>query len=375
MTVGGVLLCFGLIAAALYAAMMAKRGGTHVESNSQAPSEVVVADKNFAYTFPGPPWIQDQETRNALGVHAFALKRTEPPDAWAALDVSTFGNQTPTEADLRDRMIEQLRRVFLHLPEELPTEPAKWAGLDARRCQFRGERKGTGTVCTGECYLLASKEVAYWFYSWSAEGDAAELAPQFDTLRARFRVVNDQKSEGIRPAVTEVVYRGTSADYKLSADPSVWKKPPGLAPMDEDPAADILIRGELPGRQKRDFPPRATLVGLVLKDAGDPSSVGGKYVRKRHTLDPDVFGPTKIVELSGEVEGAAPPTPTDGGITATRLRVSPGGENASRSAEKLIIYSAIRVGDSVVVAEGSCPWSEREIWEGRLIRLVGSLRE
>jgi hypothetical protein len=374
-TIGGVLLLFGLIGAALYAAMLAKRGATHVVESSPSPKEVVIADKNFAYRFPGPPWVQDQETRNALAVHAFGLKRTEPPEAWAALDVSDFGSQSPSEAELRQKMSDQLRRVFLNLPDPLPLEPAKWAGLDARRCPFRGERKGTDTVCVGECYLLAHKGFGYWFYTWSTERDAAEVASQFDDLRARFRVLDGREGGGIRPAVAETDFHGTSVNYKLTGAASVWKKPEGLVPTDEDPMADLLLRGELPSRQKRDFPPRATLVGLVLKDGGDPTAVGGQYVRKRHTLDPQVFGPTKITELSGEPEGDALTTPDVSSAPTTRLRVSPGGENASRSAEKLVVYSAIRVGEVVVVAEGSCPWSERATWERRLIRLVGSLRE
>lgn len=374
LTVGGVLLLFGLIGTALYVAMLAKRVNTDSESGPTS-REVVVADKNFAYKFPGPPWVQDQETRNALAVHAFGMKRTEPPEAWAALEVSDFGSQSPTEAELRERMSDQLRRVFLNLPEELPLEPATWAGLDARKCSFRGERKGTGTVCVGECYLLAHQGVGYWFYTWSAERDAAEVAAQFDDLRSRFRVLDGRAGGGIRPAPAETVFHGTSANYKLTGAASIWKKPEGLAATDEDPAADLLLRGELPSRQKRDFSPRATLVVLVLKDEGDPADVGGKYVRKRHTLDPEVFGPTKITESSGDPEGDAPSDPEVGGTPATRLRVSPGGENASRSAEKLVVYSAIRVGDAVVVAEGSCPWVERAAWERRLIRLVGSLRE
>lgn len=374
LTIGGVLLLFGLIGAALYVAMLAKRESTQVEGATSS-NEVVVADKNFAYRLPGPPWVQDQETRNALAVHAFGLKRTEAPEAWAALEVSGFGSHPPTEGELRDKMSDQLRRVFLNLPEELPLEPAKWIGLDARKCQFRGERKGTDIVCVGECYVLAHKGFAYWFYTWSAERDAAAVAEQFEDLRARFRVLDGRADGGLRPAPAETALRGTAVEYKLTGAASVWKKPEGLAPTDEDPMADLFLRGELPSRRKRDFPPRATLVVLVLKGGGDPTDVGGKYVRKRHTLDPQVFGPTKIIELSGEPEGDALPTPEATSAPTTRLRVSPGGENASRSAEKLVVYSAIRVGDVVVVAEGSCPWAERATWERRLIRLVGSLRE
>jgi hypothetical protein len=292
------------------------------------------------------------------------------------LDVSDYRNQSPTEAELRDKLSDQLRRVFLNLPEEVTLDPAKWAGLDAKKYQFRGEHKVSGTVCTGECYLLAHKGFGYWFYTWSAERDASELVNQFEDLRSRFRVLDVRGASGIRPTVVETDFVGSSANYRLTGEASVWKMPEGLSPTDEDPKADIYLRGELPGRNKRDFPPRATLVVFVLKESGDPVDAGMKYLRKRHTLDPEVFGPTKITEVSGEPEGEPTrETEKSPNSSTIRLQVTPGGENASRSAEKLVVASAIRVGDAVVVAEGTCPWSERAAWERRLIRLVGSLRE
>ena len=66
---------------------------------------------------------------------------------------------------------------------------------------------------------------------------------------------------------------------------------------------------------------------------------------------------------------------TSGKGRVTRLKVSPGGAYASKSAEKLVVYAAIETPDGVVVAEASCPWAQREVWEKRLIQLVGSLRQ
>ncbi len=373
LTLAGVLLLFGVIAALLVGAMIAKRGLTHGEGGG--PAELLVPDKNFAYRLPDPPWVKDPATQNDLGVHAFALRRTEP-DAWVALEVSDFGNQTPTDAELTEKMTDQLRRVFVNLPDNPPLEPATWAGHDAKRCQFRAEHKASGTICVGECYLLGYKGLGYWFYAWAAERDAAAVAEELEDLRGRFRILDERKDWSGRTG-TEITFTGESgaARYKLTSHESIWTKPPGLAPTDEDPKADLLLKAELKGRQKRDFPPRAMLVVLVLKEDGDPAEVAGKYVRKRHSPDPEVFGPTRITELTGDPAGDAAPGPEGGGTLAVRLQVSPGGENASKSAEKLVVYSAIRSGDAVVVAEGSCPWTQRAALERRLIRLVGSLRE
>ena len=75
------------------------------------------------------------------------------------------------------------------LPDDPPLEPAKWAGHDAKRCQFRAEHKTTGTVCLGECYLLGFKGVGYWFYAWAAEQNAAAVADELDEMRGRFRTL------------------------------------------------------------------------------------------------------------------------------------------------------------------------------------------
>jgi hypothetical protein len=372
---GGVLLAFGLIAAILYGAMIVKRGLTHGEL--AGTGELVVEDRNFAYRFPGPLWVQDQETRNALNVHAFALRRTEPPEAWAALEVSDFGDYSPTEADLQDKMARQLNRVFANLPEDFALEPAVWAGHDARRFQFRAEHRTSGTVCVGECYALAHRGVGYWFYAWTAERDAAAVAAEFDDLRGRFRTLGRRENRSMT-ANPEVVYRSESGGprYRLSSHEQIWKKPPGLAPTDEDPKADLLLKAELKTPQRRDFPPQATLVVLVLKEDGEADDVADRYVRKRHSPDPEVFGPTDIAVLAGDPEGTTPPPgPDQEGRAATRLKVTPGGETASRSAAKLVVYSAMRIGDEVIIAEAYCPWNERSVWELRMIQLVGSLRE
>jgi hypothetical protein len=97
-------------------------------------------------------------------------------------------------------------------------------------------------------------------------------------------------------------------------------------------------------------------------------------VVSRHTPDAAVFGPTQITDETGEPAGDPPVGPDTGTTPTYRLKVSRGGAKASKSSQKLVVFSAIRVGDDVIVAEGSCPWSEREVWERRLVQLVGSLR-
>ncbi len=365
-TIGGVLLVLGLIAGAVVVAAWVKTRGDGGDGGDvvAGTGELRVEDKNFAYRMPGPPWERDAATQNDLGVHAFALHRTGEPEAWAALEVKDYDRQTPPEEELKDRMSKQLHRVFNNLPEELPLEPATWAGHEAKKCQFRGEQKGTGAVCAGECYVLGYKGLGYWFYTWSAERDAPAVAGEFDDLRGRFRTLDERKNWSGQAVGKEVVWPSPLGKhpYRLRDKDGIWKRPDGLDPTDEDPKADLVLRAKL---GQGDFVPQATVVVLVLSEPGDAAEVGREYVRKRNSPDPAVFGPTKITELPG-AEGGAIPT--------TRLQVSRGGENASKSADKFVVCAAIKVGDEVIVAEGSCEWAKRNLWEQRLAQFVGSLQ-
>lgn len=363
-------LLLGVLGFIIGLAVLLKRG---VEGNTTGYDEARVEDKNFAYRMPGEPWVRDPETQTALGATAFALRREGEPVAWVALSVSDFEHRSPMVHEMKDRMAEQLHRVFANLPPELPTEPATWAGHEALKCQFRGEHRTTGAVCLGEGFAMHYKGVAYWFYAWAAERDVAAVGTELDELRECFRTLD--RREAWSPRVgTEIVYRSPTGKYKLGTYERIWDRPAGIDPAGEDPKAEMLLRGELKGRSKRDIVPRAMLVVMNIDRPGDVVESAREYVHARHTLDAAVYGPTQIVEQSGEPVGDAPIGP-DSTLTSTfRLKVSRGGPKASRVSEKLVVYSAIRVEDRVIVAEASCPWSEREIWERRLIQIVGSLR-
>jgi hypothetical protein len=371
LALGGAMLFLGVIAAALFIAMRVK--STNTSAASATDGEIAVVDKNFAYKMPGSPWEKDPATQNALGVTAFALHRTEAPEAWAALSVSDYETRSPLQAELSEKMHDHLNRLFLDVAPDLALEPTKWAGQDAQKCQFRGRHKTTDTICVGECYLLSYRGIGYWWYAWAAERDVAAVADELTAMRERFRLL-DQRKNWNEAIATETVYRSESGKYRLSNFEKIWSKPEGLEPKDEDPKADLLLKGVLKGRNRRDVYPTANLVVLVLADGGDPMSVAGKYVRKRHTPDAELFGPTAITELTGDPVGDPPVGDEKTVAPVARLKVSPGGENASKSAEKLVVYSAIKVGDEVIVAEAQCPWAQRATWERRLMQLVGSLR-
>jgi hypothetical protein len=177
------------------------------------------------------------------------------------------------------------------------------------------------------------------------------------------------------PVTRETVYTSQLGKYRLSNYEKIWE-PPLAEPKDEDVNGDLLLRGthRKPGQSRMNLHSTAKLVVIVLDKSGDVEEAN-RYVRKRYgnegTKEVD---PTDFTELTDEPVGEPPPGDAKTDAPTKRLRVRPGGANADRASEKLVVYAAIKVGDDVILAEGSCSWSDRELWERRLLQLVGSLR-
>ncbi len=371
LTVLGVIALLTFAVGAVVLVAVSKRGVT--VPAAAGDSEVRVPDRNFAYRMPGSGWVKDNDTQNELGVNVFALRRDGTPAAWVALAVIDYETRNPPAGELHEETLRHLNRVFQDVPQALATEPAKWGPHEARKCFFRAEHKGTQVACVGDAYAMSHKGVGYWFYAWAAEADAATLAGEFDGLRERLRTL-DQREKWVAAVAVGATFRSVkpSSRFRLTTPEAIWAAPQ-LEPTDEDPAAELLLKGVLKSRVRRDFNPEALVVVVVVPGTAEPAEVAEEYVRKRHTRDPNVFGPTAITEVTGDVVGDGP-ADAAGGLPARRFKVSPGGPDASKVAEKLVVFAAMKSGDSVVVAEANCPWSQKDVWERRLVQFVGSLR-
>jgi len=371
LTLAGLLTLLSLAAGVVVFLAVVKRGGLAAPAAPPGDTEVRVPDRNFAYTMPATGWRKDNDTQNEMGVNVFALQRDGTPAAWVALAVLDYETRAPLPGELRAETLRHLNRLFEDVPQDLAAEPARWGPHDARKLFFRAERKGTQVACVGEAYEMTYKGVGYWFTGWAAETDAAALSGEFEAMRGRLRTL-DQREAWVGAAVGEATFRSVkpSSRFRLTTPEKIWAAAQ-LEPTDEDPAAELLLKGVLRGGGRRDFYPEALAVVMVVPGAGEATEVAEGYVRKRHTRDPAVFGPTAITEVTGEPAGDAPAA---AGLPARRLKVRPGGPDASSVAEKLVVFAAMRSGDSVVIAEADCPWSQKDLWERRLVQLVGSLR-
>ena len=373
----GVVLVFGMFAAvALYAFSKREK---FVEPVQTASSEVVVKDLNFAYDMPTETWSRDDAAsriKREMKVTAFALHR-DKPEAWAALSVTDYHDRKPLEIELLRKMTEHLGNIFQDVPSEIRGESVQWAGHDATRYGFRLLRLQTDVPCVGECTILVHQGIAYYFYTWAAEDDVATVATEFDDLRGRFRLLNLRKDWQPSRA-NEILLTVPESAFVLTTYENIWEQPPGLTAKDADPRAELYRIGKLPSRARGDFVPEAELLVLVVEKPGDPMTVADAIVRERNTPDAELFQTeTRITDETGPVDPDVDPAigPEVKTIEPMRLLFEPENAEISRSLRKFVVYSAIRVGDQVIIAEAKCPASERSVWENRLIQLVGSLRE
>jgi hypothetical protein len=339
-----------------------------------ALGELKVLDKNFSFKPPATGWHKDMETQNELGVNVFALHRDASPRAWVALNVVDYDARSPLSNELREEMFRCLNRSFLYIPPDLSFEDAKWGPHLAKKAFFRGEMKSSSTVCVGEVYVLSHKGLGYWFYSWAPEVEASQVAGEFEAMRERFRTL-DQRDKWSEKVSNEIVYRSAlpNGKFRISNYEKIWT-PPQLEPTDEDPSAQLLLKGILKGKGRRDFHPEALLVVMMIPLKGDPATQAEAYVQARYTRDPETFGKKIVKAVIAPPTGDDPVGPETPGVSVKRLQISPAEESASRSSEKLVVYSTITVGESLIIAEASCPWSQRETWERRLIQFTSSLR-
>lgn len=348
-----------VIAGVLIALILLGDGPAPIRSN-----DIRSESLNFAFTPPGEPWTVDEETKtNRLGVNVAAFRRTGP-DAWVALAAKDYGDRVPRPLDLDTYAEDRLRRVFENLQkDEKPT--TTWAGQPARRFEFRATAKGTDAVFVGECIALTQRGIGYWFFAWAGQRDVISVHEEFEPIRERLTFLAGRT--GWREVVPIPVVLSGSGGYAITDREGVWTKPARKDSRDEDPKADLIaeatdgIRGPA-----TDTHPSARLVTFLLDRSSDPTSTARKYVEARHDRDPESFGPVKFEELTDD----GPESGKGGGVKPIRLKMT---RPNSPTSATLVVVAGIEAGGKIVAVELSCPFSQRAVWEDRLVALAASL--
>jgi len=332
-------------------------------------------EHNLSFEVPGIPWALDDDTRAKLGPPMLlAFKRTEP-DAYIAIGAKDFETREPRPSELRaavdhimDRNFEEARHT--NIPD------ASFLGQPAVvGFTFQAITK-EGTRVAGLFFATSHKGIGYWSISWAGEKDAEEQASAFEAVRDKLKLEKSRENWSAKEQPVRT-FGGHALSYQVLDGEDIWKEPDAKdRPVTgEDPNGDLLLLAKVKEKGK-DFFHEATLVTLLLdSDGGDPLAQARKYVEERRTADvkaaDDKFTP-KFLERSGAPDGDPPSNPVDTPTPVVRLQMTVQGASSS---SKLLVISALKIGGRVVAVHASCAWTERELFEAKLMQIAGSLRE
>jgi hypothetical protein len=338
-------------------------------------SDAKLREHNLSFEAPPSPWAIDDDTRAKLGPPVIlAFKRTNP-DAYIAIGAKNFETRAPRPSELKSAMDRVLDRVFGEVRQE-PRAGISFLGQPATHAfKFEAQSKD-GPNVAGVCFATSYKGIGYWYLAWAGEKDAAEQEATFTEIRDKLKL--DRYRENWTATDQPIrTFGGHALSYQVLDGEDMWKEPDEKerSAAGEDPNADLLLVAKVK-QKRRDFDDEATLLAIILDgEAGDPLARARKYVEDQQTTrvkDADAKLMPAFIERTGAPDGDPPSNPVDTPTPVARLQMTvPGASNFS----KLLVVSAIKIGDRIVVVEAWCAWKDREVFEAKLMQIAGSLRE
>jgi hypothetical protein len=293
-----------------------------------------------------------------------------------AFGARDFDPQEPRKTELRDSLSRSLNRLFDDIRQQGDEIPgARWLGQPAIAYSFLARMKRDGPTVAGVCYTCGYKGVGYWLIFWGGERDVNDQAPAFDAFRAQFKLLQEREKWAPREAHVRP-FGGHQYRYQVLDGDGVWSEASRTdrKPEDIDRAADLLLVAKEKRRGSGQVDEANLLIVALAPDGTDPLAQGRKYVEEKWAAEVKAAGATYtsvVTEVTGELDGD--PATVVGPATAPVVRLKAGVMEA-KSATRLIVVSAVRVGEKVIVARASCGWDDRATYEAKLIQIAGSLQ-
>ena len=329
---------------------------------------------NLSFEVPGNPWAIDDDTRAKLGPPMIlAFKRTEP-DAFMAIGAKDFETREPRPSELRSAIDRLMERTFEDVSRTNIPDAVLMGQPTVAAFTFRATLKDTRVA--GLVFATSYKGIGYWSICWAGEREADEQSATFEAIREKLKLDKNRENWTAKEHPVRT-FGGHAVSYQVLDGEDIWKEPDAKdrPATGEDPMGDLLLAARV--KQKgADFYEEATLVTLLLdSDGSDPLVQARKYVEARREEEVKAAGEKfvpKFLVRSGNPEGDPPSNPVDTPTPAVRLQMTvQGASNYS----KLLVISAIKVGDRVVAVHASCSWGEKDMFEAKLMQIAGSLRE
>lgn len=359
----GLVVAMGLgVLAAAVAKYKAERGDVG------GADEQLFSSHRIGIRAPAEPWARDRELENKLVVNLGVYSRREPA-ASIAYAARAYDTRNATKSELESFVSERLLKLCDNLRME-PKSDVTWLGSPAVATEFRGTTSNQTVI--GETMAVTIAGTAYFFFAWAREADWTALEAEVSAARQRARLVGVPSGWKETKTLSQS-FAGTRANYTVSDAESIWIKPAGRSPADQDPLCDLYLVAELRDKGRRtDVRPRAELLAYVLPGHSDPMKAAVDFVSKRKSRNPELFQEF-VTETIREPVGGDEPIAVlpEEPIAVTRIRLS---HPKSPDVAKLLVIAAVAFEGKIVAVEAVCPWDERTRWERRLVAIAGSLK-
>jgi hypothetical protein len=351
-------------------------------------------DQNVGIDPPPAGWTQDDNMRVKVG-SPFAISfRRENPEAYVAFGFTEADKgRSPRPKEMADKLRSPFPKLFVTGREDntlrkFPPVASSWLGEPIAPAEaepfpngFKFRAQSTeGLIWVGEAYAVAHKGVAYYWMGWCLESDYDAVKDQFAAFRDKFKLLGNRK-DWKQTLASVADFKGDKVPYTISDADEIWKEISVRefnALKESEPDLDKRLQIDAtPKRDRKAIPDKAELSVFVLDGDGDPLAVARKYAegreKARDKAGEDPANPYTLTfeELTDAEQGDPVPQPAPATAPAVRLKSA---VKESASASRLIVVSAARVGNKVVVVQCSCEYAKRSVFEARFVQIAKSLR-
>jgi hypothetical protein len=341
----------------------------HFQKIDQAEQDPSRAAGVFSARFPllAAPWKSDNDIRLKLHVH-IGMRSSESNNCMG-LAFRDYKTRMPGDAELVDEALGKLRSYFQNLEWERkpPDEKVQLGGRPALVFEFQGE-DAEHIPMNGECYTLAYRGYAYWFFTWAPLQDKERLSPEWSELRQQFSLLDGRKGWTAKPRDTEKV-QGTKAKYRLAYVKGLWTP---VTAGDYDDAADLVFQGDEPDVERRRHASKAAILQVLVlpKQENLKAAVAAArdYLQKREEKD----YPKTTFEALKDKNGAVIDQDTkvgDGPGHLSKFRV-----RNTEDRERFLVAVVLNRPEGVLVLVGDCLWDRRDFWDQEFTPLIDSLK-
>jgi hypothetical protein len=154
-----------------------------------------------------------------------------------------------------------------------PNDETQLGGEPARTRDFSGVDENN-VLMNGTCYMVAHQGYGYWFFTWGPQLELETLKPEWDRVRAGFKLGNSRPGWQPRGRPTEIARSssGSSPRFQLRYVKGLWKiEPITDANRAQYDKADLVLAGSYSadGKPSSKAATAATAQVVILSDKKD----------------------------------------------------------------------------------------------------------